>query len=202
MTLFLGTANPHKVSEFQRLAPSNILVLPAFSKETAPPPEIPETGETFFQNAVQKATATGAALKGHRTGIVFADDSGLVVPALNGEPGIRSARYAGEGATEVLNREALLRAMKGLAESERRATFVCVLVALDIGTGRLLAAARGSVSGHISKGLMGEGGFGYDPVFVPEGYRVSFGVMSSEEKNRISHRTQAFGRLCRALEGR
>lgn len=198
LQLFLGTGNPHKVAEFRLLAPSTVTVDPAFS-ENVPAPPIAETGTTFFQNADIKARTACTMLGLRDSGIVFSDDSGLVVPALGGAPGLLSARYAGETATDLENRELLLRNMKGIPKNERKATFVCVLVAYDLRTGSLLAASRGEVPGHIANGLMGDGGFGYDPVFVPEGFRVSFGIMAPEEKNRISHRTRAFERLCRAL---
>jgi len=197
-TLFLGTGNQHKVSEFRLVASPKVLVLPAFSDPSFIP-DIRESGTTFFQNALIKSSAAREALKGGQVGIVFSDDSGLVVPALGGDPGVRSSRFAGDEATDEENRALLLKRMKDIPRENRKAFFICVLVAVEILTGRLLAAAQGKVEGHIAKGLMGEGGFGYDPVFIPEGYRVSFGVMSPEEKGRLSHRNRAFQRLCLTL---
>lgn len=201
LVLFVGTGNAHKVKEFSEMAPAGVTVRPAFSREF-PAPDVKESGESFFTNAWAKAEAFARALRGKAAGVVFADDSGLVVPALSGEPGIRSARYAGENATDEQNRERLLVNMKGLSGDQRQAFFVCVLVAVDIASGGLRAAASGKVFGRITKGLMGEGGFGYDPVFVPEGYHASFGIMASSEKNRISHRLRAFRNLCQAMGAR
>ena len=200
LDLLLGTGNPHKVEEFLELAPPGVRIVAAFSGES-PPPEINETGDSFFANAFLKAETFSRALRGKKKGLLFADDSGLVVPALSGAPGVRSARYAGEEATDLENRELLLKNMKGLSGTDRRAFFVCVLVAIDISTGALRAASAGRVSGRIANGAMGDGGFGYDPLFVPDGYRASFGIMASSEKNRISHRFRAFHELCLGLEG-
>lgn len=199
LVLLLGTGNPHKAEEFYEMAPPGVRVVAAFSRES-PPPGIEETGDTFFANAFLKAQAFGRALRGKRMGLLFADDSGLVVPALSGAPGVRSARYAGEEATDLKNRELLLKNMKGLSGPDRQADFVCVLVAIDISTGALRAASSGRVSGRIANGFMGEGGFGYDPLFIPDGYRASFGVMAPSEKNKISHRFRAFRQLCLGLE--
>ena len=198
LVLYLGTGNPHKVLEFMKMAPPNVTVLQAFSSEY-PPPNVLESGETFFANGFLKAETFARALREKVEGMVISDDSGLVVPALSGAPGILSARYAGEGASDAQNRELLLKNMKGLTGPDRRASFVCVLVAMDIRTGVLRASSVGSVSGRIANGLMGEGGFGYDPLFVPDGYRASFGIMAPEEKNRISHRFLAFRKLCSML---
>lgn len=191
--LYLGTGNPHKLAEFERLAPSSLSILPSL----APPVE--ETGKTFLANAFIKAKNAALSFSGPPGQLVFADDSGLVVPALGGEPGVLSARYAGEGASDLENREALQRKMKGVPPEERGAFFVCILVAALSGSGRLAGAAAGYVYGKIARGPMGEGGFGYDPLFVPEGYRVSFGLMAPEEKNRISHRAKAFINLLSLL---
>ncbi len=199
LLLFLGTGNPHKAEEFRNMAPPFVSVETAFSSN-CPPPAIEEEAETFFGNACLKAQAFARALSGKRSGILFADDSGLVVPALSGAPGVRSARYAGLDATDQENRELLLKNMKGLSGSDRQAFFVCVLVAVDIDTGALRAASAGRVPGRIANGPMGDGGFGYDPLFIPDGYRASFGVMATSEKNKISHRFRAFQRLCLALE--
>ncbi|EQD24042.1 MAG: Nucleoside-triphosphatase [Leptospirillum sp. Group IV 'UBA BS'] len=199
LVLHLGTGNPHKAEEFMRMAPPGVSVLAAFFPDY-PAPGVLESGKTFFANAFFKAETFARALRERTAGMVFSDDSGLVVPALSGEPGVRSARYAGEEASDTQNRELLLKNMKGLSGADRRAHFVCVLVAIDIATGSLRAASSGMVSGRIANGLMGEGGFGYDPLFVPEGYRASFGIMAPEEKNRISHRFRAFRQLCQALE--
>ncbi len=192
--LYLGTGNLHKVSEFARLSPSSLSILPS------PSPPVEESGNTFFANAFLKAKNAALAFSGPKGEWIFADDSGLVVPALGGEPGIYSARYAGEGASDVENREALQRKMKGIPPEERGAFFVCVLVAVLSGSGKLVAATAGYVHGRIARGPMGEGGFGYDPLFVPDGYHASFGVMAPDEKDRLSHRARAFRRLLSLLD--
>lgn len=192
--LYLGTGNLHKVSEFARLSPSSLRILPS------PAPPVEETGSTFFANAFMKAKNAARAFSGPEGEWVFADDSGLVVPALGGEPGIFSARYAGEGASDLENREALQRKMKGIPPEERGAFFVCVLAAVLSGSGKLVAASAGYVRGRIARGPMGEGGFGYDPLFVPDGYHASFGVMAPDEKDRLSHRACAFRRLLSLLD--
>lgn len=191
--LYLGTGNLHKVSEFERLAPPSVTILPS------PSPPVEETGLSFFANALIKARNAALSFPGPPGEIVFADDSGLVVPAIGGEPGVRSARYAGPEASDLENREALQRRMKGIPQESRKASFVCLLVAVRSGSGALVAAASGRVEGRIANGPMGEGGFGYDPLFLPEGYYVTFGLMAPDEKNRISHRARAFQGLLSLL---
>lgn len=151
-----------------------------------------ETGKTFLQNAVIKAEAAAAAAEG-RT--VLADDSGLVIPALNGAPGIFSARFSKEG-TSIANRKKLLGELSGI--SERTAFFVCsaVLIFPD----KTLIAAEGKCCGRIIDDERGENGFGYDPVFVPDGFDKTLAELSEEEKNALSHRGKAFGKLIRVLE--
>lgn len=192
-TLYLGTGNLHKVSEFERLAPPSVTILPS------PSPPVEETGRSFFANALIKARNAALSFPGAPGKIIFADDSGLVVPAIGGEPGVRSARYAGPEAGDLENREALQRRMKGIPPESRGAYFVCVLVAVRTGSGALVGASSGRVEGRIANGPMGEGGFGYDPLFLPDGYRVSFGLMAPDEKNRISHRARAFQGLLSLL---
>jgi XTP/dITP diphosphohydrolase len=146
-------------------------------------PEVEETGATFTENAVLKA-CTVAAAAGH---VAFADDSGLEVLALNGEPGIQSARYAGPGASDG-DKMAKLLARLGDA-TDRRARFVCVLaVATPAG---LIGTVEGEVRGHITRAPRGTGGFGYYPLFVPEGYHRTLGELEPSVKARISHRANA-----------
>ena len=151
-----------------------------------------ETGKTFLQNAVIKAEAAAAAAEG-RT--VLADDSGLVVPALNGAPGIFSARFSKEG-TSIANRKKLLSKLSGI--SDRKAFFVCsaVLIFPD----KTLIAAEGKCYGRIIDDERGENGFGYDPVFVPDGFDRTLAELSEEEKNALSHRGKAFGKLIDAVK--
>ena len=147
--------------------------------------EVEETGTTFEENSYIKAKAI---LDIAHT-ITIADDSGLEVDALGVAPGVYSARYAGEGCTPADNNEKLLRELKDVPEEKRGAAFVSVITMLFPNGDKLVA--RGECRGHIATQLRGEGGFGYDPLFIPDGENRSFGEMSGEEKNRISHRARS-----------
>jgi len=156
MTVYCATSNPGKLREFQQAAPDfDVRALPA----SVPPPD--ETGETFEANAIQKAMAYGQ----HTGEYLFADDSGLEVDALGGEPGVRSARYAGEGpghaGNDAANNALLLARLRGV--ENRAARFVCV-IALVHG-GQLVKTFRGAVEGRIFDQARGAVGFGYDPLF-------------------------------------
>lgn len=176
------TGNAHKVQELDALLPE--LALEALPPGTPLPPEV---GETFLDNARIKAHA-GHAL--HPGRWVVADDSGLLVDALDGRPGVHSARFAGEDATDEENVQLLLRRLAPYAEAElRSARFTCVLVAIAP-DGREFRA-EGAVEGRISHEPSGEGGFGYDPVFVPAGHDRSFAELGDEVKARLSHRAEA-----------
>ncbi len=146
-----------------------------------------ENGTTFLQNAVIKAEAAAKAAPGS---IVLADDSGLVVPALNGAPGIFSARFSAE-ATNESNRKKLLDELSGVAD--RRAYFLCT--AVMIFPDRTVISAEGRCYGQIIESCRGNNGFGYDPLFVPEGYAETLAELSEDEKNLISHRGKAFRKL-------
>jgi XTP/dITP diphosphohydrolase len=160
--------------------------------------EIPaETGETYEENARIKARAarTAASATWERPMAVLADDSGLEVDALDGAPGIHSARYAGERTTDQRNIVKLLGALEGLSEDQRSARFVCCVVYLDEEGSEIVA--RGSCEGYIVLKPRGAGGFGYDPVFLPAeiGDGRTMAELSSDEKNRISHRGVALRTL-------
>src|SRR5580692_9545447 len=178
ITVYCGTSNPGKLREFQHAAPDfDVRALRA----AGPPPE--ETGDTFEANAIQKAMAYGR----HTHDYLFADDSGLEVDALNGEPGVYSARYAGEGATDADNNALLLERLRGV--DNRAARFVCV-IALVRG-GQLVRTFRGAVEGRIIDQARGAGGFGYDPLFFHEPFGCTFGEAPIAEKMKVSHRAQA-----------
>jgi len=146
-----------------------------------------ENGSTFLQNSVIKAEAAAAAAEGE---IVLADDSGLVVPALNGAPGIFSARFSAEG-TDEANRRKLLAELSGIGD--RSAYFLCS--AVMIFPDKTVIAAEGRCCGRIIEAGRGNNGFGYDPVFVPDGFDKTLAELSEEEKNAISHRGKAFRKL-------
>jgi XTP/dITP diphosphohydrolase len=186
--LLVATRNPGKLREIRSLlAPSGVEAVGL--DEAAPGVEVIEDGKTFLENALKKARTLHAA-----TGLpVLADDSGLAVRALGGRPGVRSARYAGEGADDAANNRKLLREMDGLPAGRRGASFVCAMVFLGL-DGRE-ESAQGDLPGRILEEGRGEGGFGYDPLFAPEGEERSLAEMTLEEKNRLSHRSRALAAL-------
>lgn len=181
--LFLATRNRHKTHEIQTMLGERVVVRDA--TEVPELPEIEETGKTFEANARLKAEGISKYI----SGFVLADDSGLEVDALGGEPGIYSARYAGPGCTDLQNTKLVLKKMEGVPQEKRRACFRCVLaVACD---GKTLATFDGTVEGSLTSEISGGKGFGYDPIFIPEGYEKSFGELPSELKNSMSHRGRA-----------
>jgi len=186
--LYCATGNPGKLREFQ-------LAAQKFEIELAMPPgweriaACEETGSTFEENAVLKATYYG----GHAPGLLFADDSGLEVVALNGAPGVRSARYAGQKATDQDNNDLLLANMHGIRE--RRARFVCV-IGLAQG-GDLIRTFRGVVEGQLLEVPRSSEGFGYDPLFYYPPFGCSFGEIDAERKMTVSHRGKALEQLFR-----
>ena len=188
--LLLATRNAHKTREFAEILGDEFEVRDLAAESGAP--EIEETGSTFEENAVLKAVAISKQFPG----LVVADDSGLEVDALEGAPGVYSARYAGPKATGADNIEKLLSELRRQPADQRLAArFRCVLaLARD---GELLDTFAGAVEGIIVESPRGSGGFGYDPVFQPLGFTETLGELSAEEKNRISHRANAI-RLLRA----
>lgn len=186
-TVLVSTRNAHKLVEIRQiLGPSFELLdlssIPALG-------EVEETGTTFEENAALKALAASA----HFGGWVLADDSGLEVDALGGAPGVYSARFSGEGATDVTNRALLLEKLAAVPADQRSARFRCV-IALARG-GEVLAHFSGAVEGAIIQSEKGAGGFGYDPLFVPEGFGETFAELGAETKNRLSHRGRALAGL-------
>jgi XTP/dITP diphosphohydrolase len=183
--LLIATGNRGKIVEFQSLLAS----LPLRLRNLAEFPkirEIEETGTTFSDNAVLKARGYA-----EQTGLLtLADDSGLEVDALDGAPGVFSARYAGEGATDSQRIERLLEELSQCTGQERHARFVCVIAIADA-QGQIAHLSTGRCEGRILHAPRGTGGFGYDPVFVPQGFSQTFGELSPEIKQRISHRALA-----------
>lgn len=194
MELLLATRNAHKTHEVRELLGAHFNV-----EDLSSYPEInvaKETGETFAENATLKALSVSQSTEN----LVIADDSGLEVDALDGAPGVFSARYAGENATDDGNIEKLLSELRGkkTASETRAARFRCVIaLARD---GKLLGSFEGSVEGRIIEPPRGESGFGYDPVFQPLGFEKTFAEMPSELKNKISHRGKAIALLREALQ--
>jgi XTP/dITP diphosphohydrolase len=185
--LVVASHNPGKVAEIEALlAPYKIATLGAAALGLAEPEE---TGATFEENAALKARAAAEA-----SGLLaLADDSGLAVPALGGAPGIYSARWAGPGKDF---RIAMERVQRELGDSDRSAHFIAVLALAWPGGDT--ACFRGEVHGRLVWPPRGDKGFGYDPMFVPEGYETTFGEFDPDEKHRISHRARAFEKLVEA----
>jgi XTP/dITP diphosphohydrolase len=188
--VYCATSNPGKLREF-RLAAQQFGIAIQELPGLAQLPLCEETGRTFRDNAILKAKYYGE----HAAGLLFADDSGLEVDALDGAPGVISARYAGPGATDALNNALLLGNMRG--RENRRARFVCVIALAD--RGKFLRTFRGTVEGEILDAPRGDAGFGYDPLFYYPPYGRAFGEVSTEEKMTVSHRGKALTALFRYL---
>ncbi len=186
-TVLLATGNKHKVEEIKSILAPYQLDIISFADLDKQPEEVIEDKDTFIGNASKKALQVA-----QETGYVcLADDSGLEVFSLNSEPGVYSARYAGENATDQENYEKLLKAMTNL--EDRSARFCCcIAVASPNG---ILATAEGEVRGVITLAPQGVDGFGYDPCFMPDGFDKTFAELGSEVKDSISHRGNALANL-------
>jgi len=192
--LYLASSNPGKLKEFLAIADVasaglELELLPGFAEL----PAFREDAPTFAENAVGKVLHVSATTEQ----AVCADDSGLVVPALGGEPGVRSARYAGERATAADNIAKLLTALQGKTGKKRLAYFVCVLAVAQ--RGRVISVISNRVDGEILESPRGSGGFGYDPVFYFPPLQKTFAEIPGAEKNLHSHRGNAFRRLLDVL---
>jgi len=189
--IVLATANTHKVIEFQRILNELLPDLELVAANQFPGvPEIEETGSTFAENALIKARAINEF-----TNLpALADDSGLVVEALNGAPGIFSARYAGINADDKANVMKLLNEIKGLDQSLLSAKFECSIALVDKSED-LELVVDGQMPGQVIKEFRGENGFGYDPIFVPQGLTKTSSELSDSEKDKISHRGIALRKI-------
>ncbi|GIO17025.1 non-canonical purine NTP pyrophosphatase [Oceanobacillus oncorhynchi subsp. incaldanensis] len=187
--IIIATKNKGKVKEFRDFfAPHHIEVVSLLDLDEDIP-DIEETGESFVENAAIKAEQISNRFQ--KT--VLADDSGLVIDSLEGRPGVYSARYAGEPTDDQANIDKVLEEMKEIPEDERGARFVCVLAIAQPGQEPLFVT--GYCEGHIQTEQSGENGFGYDPIFVPEGYEKTMAELDPAEKNQISHRKIAMNQL-------
>ena len=187
-TLLIATRNRGKLKEIQKLLedlPFKIVDLSQYpSIET-----VEESGDTFADNASLKASSYA-----RQAGVLtLADDSGLIVDALDGAPGVHSARYAGEGASDGERTEKLTRALAKVPQSQRGARFVSV-IAIARHNGEIVNVSVGECKGQIALQPLGDGGFGYDPIFIPEGFMQTFGQLEPAEKSRISHRARALSK--------
>jgi XTP/dITP diphosphohydrolase len=190
--LFLASSNPAKLTEYCALARAAIVLelLPGFESL----PAFEENAPTFAENAAGKALHYSRFCDG----LVFADDSGLVVPALGGAPGVLSARYAGPGASSAERNAKLLEALRDKSRGERAAYFVCAIALAERGQAKAIVTAR--VDGEVLQAPRGDRGFGYDPIFHVSALGKGFAEISAEQKNEYSHRGRAFRKLLTFLE--
>lgn len=195
LRLLMASANPGKLRECRELAADSAIALDAIPGFRDLPP-FEESAPTFAENGAGKALHYSR----FREEMVLADDSGLAVPALGGAPGARSARYAGANASDAENVAKLLREMEGREGDARRAEFVCV--AAIARQGRVLAVVSDCARGILLAAPRGAHGFGYDPVFFFPELGRTFAELSSEEKNRFSHRGKAFRKILALLSAR
>lgn len=183
--LIVASNNEHKILEIKEIL-KNFHIDVVSLKEAGIDVDVEENGTTFMENAHIKAEAIHKMIG---DSMVMADDSGLVVDALNGEPGVYSARYCGEHGNDKKNNEKLLEKLKNVDKDKRNAKFVCAIEV--IGGNRKVINAQGEVEGVIVEEERGKDGFGYDPLFYVEEFKKTFAEMTSEEKNSISHRGRA-----------
>jgi XTP/dITP diphosphohydrolase len=189
--ILAATNNQNKAKEFKEILGDDFDIITLRDLDIQVEPQ--ETGSTFLDNAIIKAKAVFEAAGAKYP--VIADDSGLVAPALNGEPGVMSARYAGSDADDYKNNQKLLKNLENV--TDRRAYFICVIAYLD---NDKIITAEGKTYGEILKEPVGDNGFGYDPLFYSYDLKMSFGEASADMKNRVSHRARALGELARKLK--
>jgi len=187
MDLVVATRNKDKLREIKALIKGlrvKVFCLDSFKGV----PEVIEDGKTLEDNAIKKAVQVSKFLKR----FAVADDSGLEVDYLDGDPGVYSARFSGKRATYKSNNEKLLRLLKGTPLYKRKAFFRCVIAVAD--KGKIIGVAEGRCRGKIGFESKGDNGFGYDPVFMPDGYKETFAEMAAVGKNKISHRSKALAK--------
>jgi XTP/dITP diphosphohydrolase len=197
MRLYLASGNAHKAGEFQALAAGALPGLEILSaRAVGGMPAVEEDAGTFIGNARKKALTLKQALPGDAW--VLADDSGVCVDALNGAPGVESAYFAGPQGDAAANLRKLVDIMRTVPEGRRGAQFVCVL--LLAGPGGVEQIFEGRCTGRLRVEPAGNAGFGYDPIFTPDGHTLSYAELGDEIKNRISHRARAFAVLVEWLK--
>jgi XTP/dITP diphosphohydrolase len=192
--LVLATRNKHKILELRTLLQSANLEILTLNDFPNHPPLI-EDGATFWENSLKKARTVHQ----HTKLPALADDSGLEVFYLNKRPGVRSARYAGDSSTDEQNNKKLLQEMQGVAPRRRHAQFVAVLALVGLGAEEF---AEGICSGALGESPRGTNGFGYDPIFIPDGLQKTYAELTAAEKNNISHRAKAAQRMIEILSSR
>ena len=190
INLLVATHNQNKLKEIKKILKSfEDVNAMNYEDLSITPPIIVEDGKTFRQNSIKKAVTMSKFFKG----LVIADDSGLEVDALQGKPGVRSARFARKKATDKENNEKLLKLVDTVPEQDRTARFVCNLAIAK--NGHLLDTFEGVVTGSIISKPRGKSGFGYDPLFIPQGKDKTFAEITQARKNAISHRSLALKKL-------
>ena len=194
--VLLATSNTGKLSEYRALTPPESGIELELHPQINSLPAFPEDAPTFAENAVGKVLYYSHGIHG----LVMAEDSGLVVPTLGGAPGPRSARYGGPGASDEERVGKLLRELEGRPASERQARFVSMVALAQ--EGKALAVFSDFVAGRLTEEPRGHSGFGYDPIFLFEPLGRTFAELTTEEKNRYSHRARAFGKVMAFLASR
>lgn len=195
--LLVASNNQHKIKEIKEILKDRPVEVVSL-KESGIDIDVEETGTSFMENAYIKAKAIYDLLDNKEGYLVMSDDSGLEVDALDGAPGIYSARFAGDHGNSKKNNEKLLASLEGVEFEKRTARFVCA-IALIYGQGQVLKFV-GEVEGYITDKEYGKDGFGYDPVFFTKEFNKTFAEISSEEKNSISHRGRALEQLKKGIE--
>ncbi|GGM27071.1 non-canonical purine NTP pyrophosphatase [Paraliobacillus quinghaiensis] len=187
--IMIATQNKGKVKDFQSLFKKYDIKVTSLLDLTEPVEEVEETGTTFEENALLKAETIANKLNMP----VLADDSGLEIDALEGRPGVYSARYAGEEKNDQKNLHKVLEELRGVPEDQRSARFVCVLAVSRPNQDPIIR--RGTCEGTITEGPIGDNGFGYDPIFKPENSNLTMAQLTSDQKNLISHRGNALKKI-------
>lgn len=193
-TLVIISRNEKKKKELKKLLKGVKIKVLSLADIDINVPEIVEDGKTFRQNAIKKAVTISKIVDA----FVIADDSGLEVDYLDGRPGVRSSRFARAKATDQENNRKLIRLMKDIPEKMRGATFVCTIALAD--KGELIKCVQGTCRGRIGFESKGYNGFGYDPLFTPDGYNLTFAEMKPSFKNRISHRARALEKAKKVIQ--
>jgi len=193
--IVIATRNPKKLKEIKRLF-KNTGIKPLLLDNFPTAPEVIEDKNDFTGNASKKAKVVSRFTK---KALTLADDSGLEVKALGGKPGVKSARYAGAQKKDLDNNLKLLGALKNQPEAKRSAQFRCVIAMAR--AGRIIKIVEGTCKGKIAFTMAGSSGFGYDPVFIPSGYKKSFSELGSNIKDKLSHRAKALRKAKKFIQG-
>ena len=195
--IWVATFNNHKIKELKSLVPKEMTDISLYSAKDLSFYSAPkEDGVSFLENAWIKAKAMKPLTP--KADWLIAEDSGIEVEALGGLPGIHSARYAGKSSSDMMNNDKLLKMLNFKSEGSRKARYFCQIVALGPEGQKL--EASGECLGTIANKLSGSGGFGYDPLFVPDGFECTMAEISLKEKNKISHRKKAFTKFLSQLD--